>query len=376
MSGRIHAVSMPRWGMTMTEGKVVDWLVDAGAVVGPGDELVEIETTKVISALEATARGVLRRRLVEANATVPVGALLGVIVDGDASNAEIDAFVAEFAVTAAREADDADSTPVPHRIDVGGRTINVLSIGAGGAIPALLVHGFGGAIDGWRFNQPALAGERTVWALDLPGHGDSTTDVGDGSVETLSGVVAGVLDVLGIERAHLAGHSLGGAVALAVLAAAPERVASLSLIAPCGLGAEIDSDSLRALLDAERRKAMKDALSRLFADPRVVRRDMVEDMLGQQRMDGVPQARGVIMRACFANGRQSTVLRDVPASAGVPVQVLWGRADRIVPPAHADGLPPGIAVHRLDGAGHMPHLEQAGTVNRRLLDFMRAAEEP
>lgn len=365
---------MPRWGMTMTEGTVVGWLAEAGAAVAPGDELVEIETTKVVNALEATAGGVLHRRLVDPGATVPVGTLLGIIVEGGPSDAEIDAFVARFAATAAAEADDAGGTPAPQRLDVGGRTVSVLAMGSGGAVPALLVHGFGGAIDGWRFNQPALADERVVWALDLPGHGESTTDAGDGSVAALSQVVSGTLDALGIGRAHLTGHSLGGALALAMLAAAPERVASLSLIAPCGLGAEIDGGFIEAFLAAERRKAMKQALSRLFADPAAVRRQMVEDMLRQQRMDGGPEARRTIARACFPGGRQRTVLRHTLTGATVPVQVLWGRADSIVPPAHADGLPPAVAVHRVDGAGHMPHVEQAGAVNRRLLDFMRAAE--
>lgn len=374
MNGRIHPVSMPRWGMTMTEGTVVGWLAEAGAAVAPGDELVEIETTKVVNALEATAGGVLHRRLVDPGATVPVGTLLGIIVEGGPSDAEIDTFVARFAATAAAEADDAGGTPAPQRLDVGGRTVSVLAMGSGRAVPALLVHGFGGAIDGWRFNQPALADERVVWALDLPGHGESTTDAGDGSVTALSQVVSGTLDALGIGRAHLTGHSLGGALALAMLAAAPERVASLSLIAPCGLGAEIDGGFIEAFLAAERRKAMKQALSRLFADPAAVRRQMVEDMLRQQRMDGGPEARRTIARACFPGGRQRTVLRHTLTGATVPVQVLWGRADSIVPPAHADGLPPAVVVHRVDGAGHMPHVEQAGAVNRRLLDFMRAAE--
>lgn len=374
MNGRIHPVSMPRWGMTMTEGTVVGWLAEAGAAVAPGDELVEIETTKVVNALEATAGGVLHRRLVDPGATVPVGTLLGIIVEGGPSDAEIDAFVTGFAATAAAEADDADGAPAPQRLDVGGRTVNVLAMGSGGAAPALLVHGFGGTIDGWRFNQPALADERAVWALDLPGHGESTTDTGDGSVAALSQVVSGTLAALGIGRVHLTGHSLGGALALAMLAAAPERVASLSLIAPCGLGTEIDGDFIEAFLAAERRKAMKQALSRLFADPAAVHRRMVEDMLRQQRMDGGREARRTIARACFPGGCQRTVLRHTLTGATVPVQVLWGRADSIVPPAHADGLPPAVAVHRVDGAGHMPHVEQAGAVNRRLLDFMRAAE--
>ena len=367
---------MPRWGMTMTEGTVVKWLVRPGAAVAPGDGIVEIETTKVVNELEATAGGVVHRLLVEADATVPVGSLLGVIAEGDMSEAEIDAFVDEFAITAASKAAGDDRTTAPHRLDIGGRAINVLALGTGNGIPALLVHGLGGSIDGWRFTQPALGEDRTVWALDLPGHGDSAVDVDDGSVATLADLVMGVLDALEIERAHVAGHSLGGAVALAALAATPRRVASLSLIAACGLGHEIDTGALESILTAGRRRAMKEALSRLFADPDSVRREMVEDMLRQQRMDGVLQAREAIMRACFVDGRQRAVLRDVLSVSPVAAQAIWGHADAIVPPAHADGLPTSVAVHRLVGAGHMPHVEQSGVVNRLLAEFMRAADTP
>ena len=360
--------------MTMTEGTVVRWLVRPGAAVAPGDGLVEIETTKVVNELEATAGGVVHRVLVEANATVPVGSLLGVIAEGHVSEAEIDAFVDEFAITTSSEAADVDRATAPRRLDIGGRAINVLALGTGDGLPALLLHGLGGDIDGWRFTQPALGEDRAVWALDLPGHGDSTVDVGDGSVATLADLVMSVLDTLEIERAHIAGHSLGGAVALAVLATAPQRVASLSLIASCGLGNEIDTGALAAILTAGRRRAMKEALSRLFADPESVRREMVEDMLGQQRTDGVLQAREAIMRACFADGHQRAVLRDVLSVSSVPAQAIWGHADGIVPPAHADGLPAAVAVHRLRGAGHMPHVEQAGAVNRLLAELMRAAD--
>jgi pimeloyl-ACP methyl ester carboxylesterase len=85
----------------------------------------------------------------------------------------------------------------------------------------VLVDGFGGDKNSWLFVQQPLAEERTVHALDLPGHGASGKDVGDGSLATLTDKVVGFLDALGVERAHLVGHSLGGAVVVAVAKAAP-----------------------------------------------------------------------------------------------------------------------------------------------------------
>jgi pyruvate/2-oxoglutarate dehydrogenase complex dihydrolipoamide acyltransferase (E2) component len=97
MAGQnITAITMPKLGMTMTEGKVVDWQVKAGDTVKNGDELVGIETEKITNACEAPASGVFRRRVAQDGTTLPVGALIGVIAQADTPEADIDAFIASF----------------------------------------------------------------------------------------------------------------------------------------------------------------------------------------------------------------------------------------------------------------------------------------
>ena len=77
------------------------------------------------------------------------------------------------------EDDDEDSGPATETVEVAGRAIRYLTRGEGGT-PVILIHGFGGDLNNWLFNHEALAAKRVVHALDLPGHGSSSKDVGDG----------------------------------------------------------------------------------------------------------------------------------------------------------------------------------------------------
>jgi pyruvate dehydrogenase E2 component (dihydrolipoamide acetyltransferase) len=192
------------------------------------------------------------------------------------------------------------------------------------------VHGFGGDLNNWLFNQPALAAERRVIALDLPGHGESGKTLRSGEAAELSEAVLGLLDHLQLDRVHLAGHSMGGLVALTVAEQAPARVVSLTLIASAGLGADINGDYLQGFADANNRNALKPQLVQLFSDPALVTRQMLEDMLKFKRLEGVDQALRQLNGALFDGGRQKVDVRHVvggnPAGAGAYGAVGGGGA--------------------------------------------------
>jgi pyruvate dehydrogenase E2 component (dihydrolipoamide acetyltransferase) len=197
--------------------------------------------------------------------------------------------------------------------------------------PLLLIHGFGGDLNNWLFNHEALAGPREVYALDLPGHGASTKVTGAASLDDLADAVIGFMDAVGIASAHLAGHSMGGGVCLAVTRRAPEKVKSLTLIASAGLGSDINGAYIDGFVAGSTRNALKPLLSQLFSDAGLVTRQLVDDMLKYKRLEGVDAALATLAGGLFAGGRQSAVLADVAASSGKPVLVIWGENDRIIP---------------------------------------------
>jgi pyruvate dehydrogenase E2 component (dihydrolipoamide acetyltransferase) len=364
----LHAIAVPKWGLAMEEGTLTGWLVNEGAAVKPGDEIAEIETSKIANVLEAPGSGILRRRIASEGDVKPVGALLGVLADAGEDEAAIDEFVAEYERHFATAAESAPKAPTAETIQVAGKPIRFLKVPARAETPGtplVLLHGFGGDHLNWAFNQGALAADRDVYALDLPGHGGSTKDVGTGDLATLAGTIGAWLDATSLERVHVVGHSMGGAVALTFALAQPGRVASLVTLCGGGLGGTLDQTYVEGFVAAGKRKELQPVVERLFANPALVTREMLEDLIAAKRIDGAGEALRTLIDHALAEDALAALAARLDAVTP-PLLPIFGAEDRII--ALPVTLPAGS--HVIAGVGHMPHLEAAEEVNRRIAAFI------
>jgi pyruvate dehydrogenase E2 component (dihydrolipoamide acetyltransferase) len=365
----VTPIRMPKWGLSMQEGAIVDWWKSEGAVVTEGEDLVDIETSKITNVCESPAAGVLRRIVAQPGETLPVGALLGVLAEADVSEDDVSAFITEFqaSFTPAEVDGDGPQAFSLSTVDAAGQSIRIGRAGPEAGVPVVLIHGYSGDLNNWLFNIEAIAAQSPVIALDLPGHGGSSKDVGDGSLKALSAAVAAALATLDVSSAHLVGHSLGAAVAARLAIDHPGLARSLTLIAPAGLSSSgVSNEFLTGVIEAQRAKDLKPLMEMLLADPAMVTKDMIEDVLKFKRLDGVEEALSAIRDHLVAGGDAAGLRADL---ASIPAAlVIASKADRIVGAPDATSLPPGFKVVWIEGAGHMPHLEKAAEVNALLTE--------
>jgi pimeloyl-ACP methyl ester carboxylesterase len=253
----------------------------------------------------------------------------------------------------------------------GAGDARIAFVRLGGSGPsAVMVHGFGSDRMSWLANQPAIAAVASLSVLDLPGHGASGMDVGDGDVTTMAERVAAVLDRDGLTNVDLIGHSLGGGIAILLADRRPDLVCSLVLIAPAGLGEGVDPSFLSAYPELDEPDAVEALLQRLVARPRLIGKPLVNRVLQQLRRPGARQALRLVARGIADSGAVLEKSARAISRGNLPRMTIWGENDAINPVSHARLKAFGGAVHVVPEAGHLPHIENPRYANESIAAFL------
>jgi pyruvate dehydrogenase E2 component (dihydrolipoamide acetyltransferase) len=365
----VKALRMPKWGLSMREGTIVEWWIKEGSRVAEGDELLDIETSKITNVFEAPEGGTLRRIVAKPGETLPVGALIAVLGESNTTDSEVDSFIEQFQANFKPEEalEEGAGALSLETVDIGGATLQLGRAGGPDGVPIVLLHGFSGDMNSWLFNIETLASKGPILAFDLPGHGGSSKDVADGSLGTLAERIVSALDKLGVGKAHFVGHSLGAAIAARIAADHAGRVASLTLICPASLpGNRISEEFLTGVVEAQRARELKPFVEMLFFDPSLVTREMIDDMIKFKRIDRVEDALAKIRDRLVEGSDAAALAADLHK---IPkATIIASRADQIVGAPNAGALPSTFRIHWIENAGHMPHLDHAAEVNAILAE--------
>ncbi|MHA6761216.1 alpha/beta fold hydrolase [Streptacidiphilus sp. PAMC 29251] len=252
--------------------------------------------------------------------------------------------------------------------------------------PVLLLHGIGRTLEDWTEQQHRLRDRYRVYSLDLAGFGSSQRLDGPCSLSGFADFVTGFLDAVGEHRRVVVmGNSLGGAVALAVAAAAPERVSALVLANSAGFGQEVAfvlrllalRPLGRILLRPNRGNARRTERA-LFFDRRFATEERVEHALRAAERPGAAEVfletvRGLgTLRGIRPQWRERLLAQVAPLR--VPTLVVWGDHDLILPAAHLDHARrslPHARTHLFADTGHMPQIERAEEFHELASAFLK-----
>jgi pimeloyl-ACP methyl ester carboxylesterase len=231
----------------------------------------------------------------------------------------------------------------------------------GNGVPLVMVHGFAADSAAWTPLERALPRDLPLIRIDLPSHGRSPLRRITGFADLAKALVQ-VFDRIAEGPVHLLGHSLGGALSLAVADIRPRQIKTLSLIAPAGLGPEINGAALYGIARASTADSLAPWLKRLTARPDGISHDFAKAAMLARVDPALRAAQLELADALFPDGVQAFDLTAALGRVTAPTMMLWGRDDHILPWKQALTVSGDVALHLMRGVGHVPHLEDPEAV--------------
>lgn len=272
-------------------------------------------------------------------------------------------------------------------VAVDGHRIHYLRAGEDGP-PVVLLHG--GIIDAahlsWGAAIGPLAADHRVYAVDLLGYGDSDRPDVQYSTALHVEVIGGFVDAVGLERAHLAGVSLGGGVGLGLALEAPERVRKLVLVDSYGLGRELPNgllsyaaaqlpvlNKLSLALLRRSRRLTRASLGNVVYDPEAIPDEVVDDLYELLQRPGVGTAFRSWRKYEVTRAGYRTVYRDRLADLEAPTLLLHGREDEVFPVEWAERAReriPDAELRVFEACAHWPPRERPDAANEAIAEFL------
>ena len=253
---------------------------------------------------------------------------------------------------------------------------------AGEGPPLLLVHGLGASVVTWRDNIGPLSNTFQVYAVDLPGHGDTDKPDFDYAADAIVDFIVGFSGALNLDRPGFIGNSIGGALGMMTAVRYPELVSSLVLVSSASLGREVSIylrlvslPILGDLLESSSVGGTRFMLYKVFHDRSFATEELVEELFRSRRMPGAKEAVVRVIRNTvnLLGVRKEHILVNQLESLKLPVMIVWGAQDQILPVSHAYRASEAAAHVRLqvfDQCGHWPHMEKASEFNSLVLKFL------
>jgi pimeloyl-ACP methyl ester carboxylesterase len=280
-----------------------------------------------------------------------------------------------------------DWPSMTRRVEIDGRAVNVVDTGGDGP-PLLWIHGLGGIWQNWLLNIPAFLDTHRCLAIDLPGFGRSELPAGETSIRSFARTVDRVCDALDVDCPVVIGNSMGGFVGAELAVSFPTRVAKLVLVSAAGLSTEYLARE--PLLAGARIFAVLTARTGLRGSPVVKRRRLrrlaLQPVVRYPERLSLPLASELVAGANapgFLDAFDALIgysFRDRLERIEVPVLIVWGRNDMLVPVEDAEMFEHliGDNAHSVifEDTGHLAMLERPTRFNELLSSFIAGEREP